>query len=191
MEPGAGGDSCREPMDRPAAFTGRERKEIDMSKEPRYAEGVVFDVSHIPSDYVPIADLHSNNKRHHNAMVHACAANRMRRIRFRRSASDSMGFIYVHKEDAAAIIADSDASLEARKSTRTCDESSKETVSCKAVDAQQAQAAVTALCRIDNGISLMLETLERLTTAVESIATQPKTAQQELMATMSSNGFHN
>jgi len=35
-------------------------------------------------------------------------------------------------------------------------------------------AAVIALCEINNGITLMQATLERLTAAVESIATQPK-----------------
>jgi len=34
------------------------------------------------------------------------------------------------------------------------------------------------------------KTLERLTTAVEGIATQPKTPQQELLHTINGNGFH-
>lgn len=38
----------------------------------------------------------------------------------------------------------------------------------------QTEAAVVALCEINNGISLMLPVLERIATAVESIATQPK-----------------
>jgi hypothetical protein len=50
-------------------------------------------------------------------------------------------------------------------------------------------AAITALVRIDNGISLMQATLDRLATAVESIATQPRTPQQELLHAISSNGF--
>lgn len=53
-----------------------------------------------------------------------------------------------------------------------------------------AEAAVIALCEINNGISLMQSTLERLTAAVELIATQPRTAQQDLIATFESNGFH-
>lgn len=36
------------------------------------------------------------------------------------------------------------------------------------------EAAVVAMCEINNGISLMHATLERLVAAVESIATQPK-----------------
>lgn len=39
----------------------------------------------------------------------------------------------------------------------------------------QMEAAVVALCEINNGITLMHATLERLTAAVESIATQPRT----------------
>ena len=36
----------------------------------------------------------------------------------------------------------------------------------------------------------MNATLERLTAAVELIATQPKTAQQDLVSTFESNRFH-
>ena len=54
------------------------------------------------------------------------------------------------------------------------------------------EAAVIALCEINNGITLMQATLERLTAAVENIATQPKTPHQELMASIGTNGngFH-
>lgn len=56
--------------------------------------------------------------------------------------------------------------------------------------ASQLELAVVALTRIDNGITLMQATLERLATAVESIATQPKTAQQELLNAVNGNGFY-
>jgi uncharacterized membrane protein len=54
--------------------------------------------------------------------------------------------------------------------------------------AGQNEAAVVALCEIINGISLMHATLERLTAAVESIATQPKREPLEEFA--NDNGFH-
>ena len=38
----------------------------------------------------------------------------------------------------------------------------------------QIESAIVALCEINNGITLMHATLERLTAAIESIATQPK-----------------
>jgi hypothetical protein len=59
-----------------------------------------------------------------------------------------------------------------------------------AASASQYEAAVIALCEINNGITLMQATLERLTAAVELIATQPKTPQQELVSTFERNGFH-
>jgi hypothetical protein len=54
----------------------------------------------------------------------------------------------------------------------------------------QFEAAVIALCEINNGITLMHGLLERLACAVEAIATQPKTPHQELLQTFSTNGFH-
>ena len=55
----------------------------------------------------------------------------------------------------------------------------------------QVEAAVIALCEMNNGITLMQCTLERLAVAVEAIANQPKTAHDRLVATVESNGFHN
>jgi hypothetical protein len=65
-----------------------------------------------------------------------------------------------------------------RKAEPACGDSSKE-------------AAVVALCEINNGITLMQATLERLATAVENIATQPKTAQREFFSVTDTNSFHN
>jgi len=39
---------------------------------------------------------------------------------------------------------------------------------------EQVEAAVIALCEINNGITLMQQTLERLAQAVEAMATQPR-----------------
>jgi predicted nucleic acid-binding Zn-ribbon protein len=43
---------------------------------------------------------------------------------------------------------------------------------------------------IDTRLLNIADAVERIATAIESIATQPKTAQQELLSTVSSNGFH-
>jgi hypothetical protein len=52
----------------------------------------------------------------------------------------------------------------------------------------QFETAVIALCEINNGITLIHATLERLATAVESIATQPRRDPLEQFA--NDNGFH-
>lgn len=61
----------------------------------------------------------------------------------------------------------------------------------RGVDSQHAESLCESLASIDSTLDKMCRVLERLAEAAESIATQPKTAQQELLATMSSNGFHN
>lgn len=72
--------------------------------------------------------------------------------------------------------ADIDAFLRAfhepKHAKRTATETSKPATS--GIDSSHVESAVIALCEINNGITLMQATLERLTAAVESIATQPK-----------------
>lgn len=53
-------------------------------------------------------------------------------------------------------------------------------------------AAVASLASIDTTLDEIYRVLERLTAAVENIATQPKTPHQELMASIGTNGngFH-
>lgn len=60
------------------------------------------------------------------------------------------------------------------------------------------ESAVVALCRIDNGISLVYATLERMTSAIESLVTHPRFEQYEQQLRReigvnceSTNGFHN
>jgi hypothetical protein len=61
------------------------------------------------------------------------------------------------------------------KATQAADKPADESKQARATaSSSQIEAAVIALCEINNGITLMQATLERLTTAVENIATQPK-----------------
>ena len=166
-----------------------------MGKGKGIAEGVVFDVSHIPPDYEPMAGYHQSSKRHHNALVHACEHNRIRRIRYRRSSGDSIGLLYVHRDDAAAILAESDVHFAERQSHKTCggaatSRSSTVVDVLSSATNSQIELAVVALCEINNGITLMQATLERLAQAVESIATQPNAPEQEPLSAYQSNGFH-
>lgn len=138
-------------------------------KKKSYAEGIVFDQSHVPPEYMPLGDVLSVNKRHHNAILKACMANQARRIRFKRSATDSMGLLFVHRDDAAEITAASDF----RHSEKIAKESGVSRLH-SAIVASDLSDALAVLCEISKGISLVCSTLERLATAAESMATQPK-----------------
>jgi hypothetical protein len=148
-----------------------------MSKSKGIAEGVVFDVLHVPPEYVPLAGFHQSSKRHHNALMHACEDNKIRRIRYRRSARDTHGLIYVHKDDAAEIVLQSDINFAERQSTdsscessRGCESSQDSALSCQSDS--QIQAAVTALCEINNGIAVLCDTLRDLVAAVQLLGEQ-------------------
>lgn len=158
-------------------------------KKGKYAEGRIFDVSHLPPGYVAMGP-YNKNKRHHNALCKACASGSIRRIRHCRSADDSVGNMYVFEADAHEVIRLSD--IRHQEKPRNRNSKSKETSvpQVSSSDFCRFDSAITALCEINNGITLMQATLERLTAAVELIATQPKTPQQELLATFESNGFH-
>lgn len=101
-----------------------------------------------------------------------------RRVRFE---GDTRGNIYVKLSDAVAWL-DGFDSRSAKVSTIV------ETQSSTIVDMS---SAVAALASIDATLDEIYRVLERLTNAVESIATQPKTAQQDVLAGIGSNGFHN
>ena len=95
-------------------------------------------------------------------------------VKLMRSTEDRTGPVWVDAEAAREVLAGD--------KTRT------KKVSAYQMSAGQNEAAVIALCEINNGISLIHATLERLTAAVESIATQPKREPLEEFA--NDNGFH-
>lgn len=59
------------------------------------------------------------------------------------------------------------------------------------IDKRHAESVCESLASIDSTLDEIYRVIERLTLAVESIATQPKTAHDRLVATVESNGFHN
>ena len=81
-------------------------------------------------------------------------------VKLMRSTEDRTGPVWVDAEAAREVLAG--------------DKTRAKKVSTDQMSAGQNEAAVVALCEINNGISLIHATLERLTAAVESIATQPK-----------------
>lgn len=95
---------------------------------------------------------------------------------------------YVHHHHAAEFLAKASDQLPlvASKATRKTPTPDSQT-----------EAVIVALCEINNGVAVMCDVLDRLTKAVESIATQPRTEEQvrEAITTACRNadgfdGFH-
>lgn len=146
-----------------------------MSTKPqKYREGVAYDESEVPADYLPLTSLEAGEPTLRRYISKLCERGDVRRFRCGRR-------MFVHKDHIES----------ARR--RHLDKQAADAASDKpqaTIVSDHTEAAVIALCEINNGITLMQATLERLTAAVELIATQPKTAQQELLSTFESNGFH-
>lgn len=146
----------------------------------------------VPKHFIPISKFGchkggiSKGSEEYKALYRAWANGTLGGVRLMRGASDPKGRIFVDPDDARRVIHDSHAeALQPAAPQRVASNERR-----AAIDAHHAEAAVIALCEINNGISLMQATLERLTAAVELIATQPKTAQQDLVSTFEGNGFH-
>jgi hypothetical protein len=142
---------------------------------------------YIPAGFVPLANWdhkHRGNNDGHSvewkSLNDAVKAGEIAGFRL------PNGRWYVHQEQAAALLAKAaePVPVAAAKGTRKT-----------AMPGGQTEAAVVALCEINNGIALMLDVLERLTLAVEGMATQPRTEEQvrEAITTACRNadGFDN
>jgi hypothetical protein len=172
-------------------------RQMSTQKPGKYAEGILFDASHLPAGYVELAQFHNTEKALHNFALRACRAGRVRRFRVKRSQTDSVGFLFVHAEDFEAMRVE----LASKKAEpqQQCDGSCESAGERLAVDglvdhAADMRISLTKCCAYLGDIYDVLETIARATEAtakaVEEIATQPKTPQQELLRTLSSNGFH-
>ena len=132
---------------------------------------------YIPADFSPLADWDHRNRANNDG--HSVA---WKTLSDALKAGEIPGFKlsngrwYVHAAKANEFLA---------KSKATPVETPVRT------DDARIEAGIASLVSIDATLDEIYRVLERLTAAVESIATQPKTAQQEVLATMSSNGFHN
>ena len=147
----------------------------------KFKTKVITDESQVPPGFVRIsalADSLTDQKKLSDAHTDGVIA----AVKLMRSTEDRKGPVWVDAEAAKRV-------LESTSSATRSDGNLQFRVN--GIAAHQYEAAVVAICEINNGITLMQATLERLASAVESMATQPKTPQQELLATMSSNGFHN
>ena len=150
----------------------------------KFKTKVITDESQVPAGFrriAALADSLSDQKRLSDAHTDGVIA----AVKLMRSTDDRTGPVWVDAEAAARVLAPPDAAGKSKPAT-----------AADAIDKRHAEAAVIALCEINNGITLMQATLERLALAVESIATQPRQAEQqmrrEIMAACETvNGFHN
>lgn len=152
--------------------------------EGMYSEGLLHSEADVPDGYVAIGDLHDANKPLHSFVLRACDKGCVRRYRVRQG-QRGYGKFFVHKDDLSRVTKEWE-SLPQNTPERECQ---------PRVSDARIEGAVIALCEINNGISLMLVTLERLASAVESIANQRDVSDRlrsEIMATCSErDGFHN
>jgi hypothetical protein len=106
-----------------------------------------------------------------------------RHVRFE---GDTRGNIYVHLAQATGWLASYDVDGEPANQRKVSTNVDAQSPSQDAAVAALA-SALSAVCT--NQLTA-IRLLERVADALESMATQPKTPQQELLHTFSSNGFH-
>lgn len=169
-----------------------------MSK--RYTTAYINDESRVPDGYVPMA-LFDHTTRLHRALSKAHSDGKVRAVKLVRHEGDiKTGPVWVHAGDAEQFRKAHEATPPASPEpadipTTAAVVADREHDERRVVSPAQLEAAVAALCEINNGITLMQATLERLTAAVENIATQPDYAaslRRDIAATSETgNGFHN
>jgi hypothetical protein len=131
----------------------------------KYRESVVYDATHIPPEYLPLGDLHNTETTLHRYLVKQCEAGNVMRFRFGR-------LLFVHKDHIE----------QARKRYQSTDgvehqAGERADQHYESVCESLADIADTIGGHVPNLFGLtqrMVIALERLATAAEAIATQPK-----------------
>lgn len=149
----------------------------------KYETQYIRDEREVPAGYVALVDFTD-----HKRLSSAHAKGLIRAVKMMRSPKDHRsGKVWVHQRDAAEFLAGYDSAKSEPKSTGKRDFSASNS---------QVEAGVIALCEISNSLTLACDLLERLTLAVESIATQSRQTEDQMRreimtACESANGFHN
>lgn len=167
--------------------------------EGMYAEGLLFSEADVPAGYEPIGGLNNTNKPLHSFVLRACEKGSVRRYRVRQG-QRGYGKYFIHSDDLARVTKEWESLPQHTPERQTADDLSdlkEQAASCAAFVRHYLQVeqpgifdclndAAACLCRIE-------KVLERLTTAVESIAT-PDYAdrlRRDIVATCdNANGFH-
>jgi len=157
--------------------------------------------------YVPLAEFDDRSRRSNDAHSPSYKALKKaidkgdKTIPSAQIPATKYGRFWVHKSSAERFLSEAEAAISEAVHRSESAGDATSSVACREhgerrdVSPAQLEAAVVALCEINNGISLVLATLERLTSAVESITKQPDYAdrlRREIVATCdNANGFHN
>jgi hypothetical protein len=147
---------------------------------------IVYDIREIPEGYVPVSSYGANAdkkkaKPEYKAVRWAIDNELVASAKFCRSVGDKTGPVFIHPDEATKAI-----ELHADKRQRVASIALTHSLPSDAASLN----AVLSIAEIRLTMSRIEAILERLTTAVEGIATQPKTPQQELLHTINGNGFH-
>jgi hypothetical protein len=144
-------------------------------------QAVTSKKSDIPNHYIAISSYgcHKGNtekkaSEEYKSLYRAWSDERIGGIKFMHSVHDKRGQIFVDPSDADRVIAES---TRPKPKPVLSDKSGGQRglqFRVNGVPVGDLDAAVSSLCEINNGISLIHATLDRLANAVESIATQPK-----------------
>jgi len=152
----------------------------------KHSTKFITDESQVPDGYVPLASFYKN-KRIHRALCDAHKAGNVRAVKLVRHEGDiKTGTVWVHGEDAASF--QQSYGREAPKYTATL--SRREPLGKDDELLGYAELIAGRIGDVSSSLEEVRDVLDRLTAAVEAVATQPKTQQQELAHTYDSNGFH-
>lgn len=182
MEPGAkDGDLPPLTHDADAGNTNAKGRE-QMKRKAEHETQCIRSESEVPSGYVPMLDFGDSTSYPYKRLSKAQQEGLVRAVKLVRTTKDFVGGrVWVHEADARSHLLVQPRPEPSRQQPKADTARSDSRI----------ESAVIALCEINNGITLMHGLLERLTAAVESIATQPQASQQEVLGHISSNGFHN
>lgn len=131
----------------------------------RYRECVVCEREHIPADYIPLGDLHETEQTLHRYLVKQCEAGKVRRFRLGR-------LLFVHKDHV-----DAARRRYAEKQPTTANaggQASDFGDVLSMVENVLLPGVFDCLNAIAGSLERTEKLAERLTTAIENIATQPK-----------------
>lgn len=130
----------------------------------KHSTRFINDESHVPDGYVPLASF-GHNTRIHRALCDAHRDGRVRAVKLVRHEGDiKTGAVWVHEGDAA----------EFRDAYESPQPKAIADSAVEAIGSRHAESVCESLSSIDATLDEIYRVLERLTTAAESIATQPK-----------------
>lgn len=128
----------------------------------KFKTKVITDESQVPAGFrriAALADSLSDQKRLSDAHTDGVIA----AVKLMRSTDDRTGPVWVDAEAAARVLAPPDAACKSKPAT-----------AADAIDKRHAESVCESLASIDSTLDEICRVLERLATAIESIATQPR-----------------